>query len=424
MGVLSIVDALTNKIMARAIAYFDNSAEYCIHFYRVIPKVDKTVEDFMDRLKILLFGDASNYHVTLAAALRELGHEATVISSGSSWMNTRRDIDLSRSAGVTGAVKYVAELLKLLPRLKGYDIVHLINPIFLDLRPGKVKMVFDYLRHNNRHVLLSAIGTDLSYVRACYDGTTFRYSDYFVGDRPSPYMLSSESKGQSNWFLPEMKRYSEYFVSHVEGAVACLYEYYVAYGKMLPKDKLAYGGIPIDTDAIEPNIITETPRRVRFFIGIQRSRTVLKGTDLLLAALKRTCDRFPEECEMRVVENVPYADYVKLMSESHVILDQLYSYTPATNALLGMARGLVAVSGAEPEFYDFIGEHDCKPVVNVSPLVDGDIDDKLAWIVNNRDKLPALSKMSREFVVKHNDSRKVALRHLDFWNKIINSNDA
>lgn len=378
----------------------------------------------MEKLKILFFGDASNYHITLAAALRELGHETTVISSGSGWMDTRRDINLSRGAGLTGAVKYVADIVRLLPRLRGYDVVHLINPIFIDLRPGKVKMVFDCLRRNNRHVFLSAIGTDLCYVKACYDGKTFRYSDYLVGDRPSPYMLSSESKGQSNWFLPEMEQYSKHFVSHIEGAVACLYEYYAAYSKELPKDKLAYGGIPIDTDAIKPNIITETPDKVKFFIGVQRNRNVLKGTDLLLAALKRTCDRFPKQCEMRVVENVPYAEYVKLMSESHVILDQLYSYTPATNALLGMARGLVAVSGAEPEFYDFIGEHDCKPIVNVSPLVDGDIDAKLAWIVENRDKLPMLSRMSREFVVKHNDSRKVALRHLDFWNKIIKSNDA
>ena len=127
---------------------------------------------------------------------------------------------------------------------------------------------------------------------------------------------------------------------------------------------------------------------------------------------------------MRVVEDVPYDEDVELVSESNVIREQLYSYTPATKAVLGMARGLVAVSGAEPEFYDFIGEHDCKPIVNVSPLVDGDIDAKLAWIVENRDKLPMLSRMSREFVVKHNDSRKVALRHLDFWNKIIKSNDA
>ena len=84
-----------------------------------------------------------------------------------------------------------------------------------------------------------------------------------------------------------------------------------------------------------------------------------------------------------------------------------------------MAQGLVAVSGAEDEFYDFIGETDCRPIVNVSPLVEGDIEEKLLWIVNNKHLLPKLSRMSREFVVKHNDSEKVAQRHLDFWNKVL-----
>ena len=147
---------------------------------------------------------------------------------------------------------------------------------------------------------------------------------------------------------------------------------------------------------------------------------MMKGSDLLLDALRRTCDRYPGLCEMQVVENRPLDEYNKLLSAAHVNLDQLYSYTPATNALAGMAQGVVAVSGAEPEFYDFIGEHDCRPIINVSPLVEGDIDARLAWIVEHRDQLPRLSRQSREFVEKHNDSRIVAQRHIDFWNNVIN----
>ena len=108
------------------------------------------------------------------------------------------------------------------------------------------------------------------------------------------------------------------------------------------------------------------------------------------------------------------------MSLAHVMLDQLYSYTPATNALLAMARGLVAVSGAEPEYYDLIGEHDNQPIINVSPLVEGDIDAKLEWLVQNKHLLPDLSRRSREFVEKHNDARVVAHRHIDFYDQILN----
>ena len=129
--------------------------------------------------------------------------------------------------------------------------------------------------------------------------------------------------------------------------------------------------------------------------------------------------KYPDRSALRVVENLPYEEYLKQMSESHVILDQLYSYTPATNALIAMAQGLVAVSGAEPEYYDFIGENKCRPIINVSPLVDGDIDAKLEWIVQNKHLLPRLSHESREFVMRHNDYMVVAQRHEEFWKKIL-----
>ena len=130
-------------------------------------------------------------------------------------------------------------------------------------------------------------------------------------------------------------------------------------------------------------------------------------------------DRYPTLCELTVVENVPYGEYIQQLSNSHVLLDQLYSYTPATNALLAMARGLVAVSGAEPEYYNLIGERDNHPIINVSPLVKGDIDAKLEWIVQNKHMLPELSRHSREFVEKHNDAHVVAHRHVDFYEKIL-----
>ena len=47
-------------------------------------------------MKILLLGDYSNYHRALSLALRKLGHDVTVASDGSRWMDTGRDIDLSR----------------------------------------------------------------------------------------------------------------------------------------------------------------------------------------------------------------------------------------------------------------------------------------------------------------------------------------
>lgn len=368
-------------------------------------------------MKILFVGDASNMHNCLARELRKMGHTAVVASGGSRWMNTGRDINLCRRDGKIGAVRYVADILAALQRMRGYDVVELANQIFLELRPEKLRLIFDYLKRNNKRVVLSALGTDYVYYCACHDGHTFRYSDYMVGDEPSPYVSSAEyvAQHQENWAKPLMRDYSKHVLDGIDGAVACLYEYYAAYRDVLG-DRLCYAGIPIDVESVQMKHGGDVPKKVKFFIGIQRDRNVIKGTDRLLAALKRVCSRHDDAAEMDVVENMPYADYLERMGQSDVILDQLYSYTPATNALLGMAQGLVAVSGAEPEYYDLIGENENRPIVNVRPDVDGDIDEKLEWIVTHRELLPQMSRASREFVVKHNSAHVVAERYLKFWN--------
>lgn len=367
-------------------------------------------------MKILFVGDASNFHNCLAEALRKMGHDAVVASGGSQWMNTGRDIDLHRSASWTGTAAYLARLLRALPRMRGYDVVHLCSPIFLPLRPERLKHLLSYLRRHNGKIVLSALGTDYVYYRACHDGHSFRYSEYMVGDSPSPYVDSSEyiAQHQQNWEQPFMKRYSDFVLQNIDGAVACLYEYYAAYAPILG-DRLAYAGIPIDTASLSPIELEKEPEKVRFFVGIQRDRNVVKGVDRLLAALKRIHAENPEQCEICAVENLPYDDYIAAMRSSHVILDQLYSYTPATNALLAMAQGIVAVSGAEEEYYRLIGETENRPIINVSPLIEGDIEEKLRWIIANKHLLPELSRQSRSFVVKHNDARLVAQRHLQFW---------
>ena len=83
-------------------------------------------------MKILLIGEYSNVHNTLARGMRELGHQVTVASDGDSWKDYPRDIDLARKPG--RRMQFLWRLVKALPRMRGYDVVQLINPMFLELR--------------------------------------------------------------------------------------------------------------------------------------------------------------------------------------------------------------------------------------------------------------------------------------------------
>lgn len=133
-------------------------------------------------------------------------------------------------------------------------------------------------------------------------------------------------------------------------------------------------------------------------------------------ALQKIEAKYPDQCEIVKVESVPYHEYIKIMSESDVILDQLYSYTPGMNALAAMAQGITAVGGGEPEMYELLGEVENKPVINVLPTEE-DVYDKLESLIKNKDRLHESSKNSFLFIRKHHDYLNVAQEYVKAWSK-------
>lgn len=373
-------------------------------------------------MKILLMGDYSNCHRTLATGLRRLGHEVTVASNGSHWLDTERDIDLTRRRGKLGGMRYYLDLrYRLRGRLSGYDIVSIHNPGFVELRPGRAIEIFNQLKRDNRAVFLTAMGSDLPYLDLCEaTDSPLKYNEWFIGGRPAPLNISSPGLWDE-WHSPELRRLHSAVYAGIDGAVSVLYEYDLAIRRALPEGMTAYGGLPIDTRSITPVDIDLGPAdKVRIFLGRHRGRLAEKGTDLLETAARRVVERHPSLAELIIVENRPYREYIELLRSAHIVLDQIYSYTPAINALLAMAYGLNVVSGGEPEYYDFIGERDNRPVINAVPELEG-LTSILERAVLDRGMIAERGRRSREFVELHNDCDIVARRFLSFWQERLNT---
>lgn len=374
-----------------------------------------------EKLKVLLVGDASNCHNALAGGLRKLGHEVVVASDGTEWMDTDRDIDLSRRwDNKLGGLELWLRIKRMLSRMTGFDVVSIATQGFVRLRPERQWRIYDFLRKNNRGIFYTALATDSNYVRFALDPECpLRYTEYKYGGKSTPY-LWQEPQLADNWLSEEMAGFCNHIYDTIDGAVSILYEYDVALRSRLAADKIAYGGIPIDVDSLECAELPDNISKVRFFIGRHRRRVLEKGGELLEAAAKAVVERYPDRAELVIVENRPYSEYLELLKSAHVLLDQLYSYTPATNALLAMAYGRCVVSGAEPEYYDFIGEEDCRPIINGLPEYDTLVS-TLERLVLNPDEIVRRGKMGRAFVEKHNSDMVVAQRFLNFWQK--RSND-
>lgn len=370
-----------------------------------------------EKPRILLVGDYSNFHATLGKGLRKLGYDVTVASDGSTFMECDRDIDITRRhQSKIGGALYAASLYgKIHRHLRGFDIVSFRDPQFLELKPKRIKWFFNKIVDANTSCFLSFLTTDVKFLDMLEAADSpLRYSEWFIDGKPNRLRIHDQAQWDG-WHSEEMVDLVDTFYSRIKGTVTALYEYQLAAERIFPKDKVAYGGIPIDTAAIDFREL-DRPKKVRLFLARDYRRQLEKGSDLLEKAARNIVARYPDKAEFIMLENVPRKQYLEVMRSCHVLLDQIYSYTPASMALEGMASGLTVVSGGEPEFYDFIGEKENFPVVN-APYELEPLEKCLENLIMNPSRLHANSRRGREFVEKHNSMETVARRFLDFWIK-------
>ncbi len=366
-------------------------------------------------MKILLLGEYSNVHWTLACALRKMGHEVCVVSNCDEWKGYSTDIPLIRKPGRWGAITYLYKVLRLLPKLRGYDVVQLINPVhFIDLKAERGIRIYDYLRRHNKRVFLGAFGYDYYYVYDSVVRCTLRYCDFYTPTREVHHEWNSAN--EHDWLHTFKKEANIHIAETCDGIISGLYEYDVAYRPYFP-EKTTFIPFPIEVSNTVVEILPHASnRKLRFFIGIQRHRTALKGTDIMLRALERIVADYPDQAEMVKAESVPFEQYKEMMRSSDVLLDQIYSYTPAMNALLAMSQGLILVGGGEEENYTILGEEELRPIINVQPDEE-DIYRQLEQLVLHPERIDQLKRDSITYIRRHHDSIKVAKQYIAAWNK-------
>lgn len=380
-------------------------------------------------MRILLIGEYSNVHWTLAEGLRALGHEVTVVSDGDGWKDYPRDINLKRGPlnSQLSTLNYLWDLAKIFPRLRGYDIVQLINPVFLDLRAERIWPFYRYLRRHNGRVFMGAFGIDHYWVKVGMDCKTFRYSDFNFGSqlRDYPFMHTMIA----DWLNGTKGLLNQRIAEDCDGIITGLYEYEMCYRPYYPS-KTRFIPFPINLSSVtptstinpqpssinhKPSTINHKPSTINLFIGIQRSRSSYKGTDVMLAALQRLKKDYPNRLDIFKAENVPFAQYQEMMNNSHALLDQLYSYTPGMNGLLAMAKGLVLVGGGEPEHYDLLGERVLRPIINVQPTEEDVYQQIATRLLSGKEDIHQLQLDSIEYIRRHHDHIKVAKQYVDLY---------
>ena len=359
-------------------------------------------------MKILLIGEASFVHNTLKRGLVERGHHVTTMSDGNGWHDAPRDIDLRRDLrwGKLSGLKVVWQLVRHLPQLCGNDIVQIHNYQFVPLMYRWNTLLLRLLKLVNHRVVKGCYGDDPQVFRRQAIGVP-SYSDTYWGGMERNTSLNSgriaevtEHGAEESW--RETTRMSD-------ALVACLYEYWLNYNEAPYSPRLHYIPLPMVLPDMDRVKVKGTGDVIKVLVGIQPQRDYMKGARKIASFVEEVSRRHPGKVDIRYVEGVPYDEYKRMLAAADVLVDQLYSYTPSMNSLAAMACGTVVIGGGEEEFYEFIGERQLRPIINVRPDVDGEVNIEAiekAFFTGGR--LAEMSRESVEFAHKYHDYRHVA----------------
>ena len=378
-------------------------------------------------MKILLIGEYSHLHNSLKKALLQLGHEVVLLGTGDGFKNYPIDVDISSQKwhhfwqkyfylSINKLVGYnqfkkdcFNHLMSFIPRIKEFDLVQFINVVPFMLSPDVMLLFYKELFRQNVPVFLSACGED-SHIIEFYGAGGMRYSIL------DPYQNNSRHKEEAFFsyrFLDHKNVALYHFViDNVKAIIPSDLDYAIPYRNISKAVPMIPNPVDVDGIAFKPLIIND---KIRIFFGINRHSFYKKGGDIVLKVLDRIEKAFGEKVQIAMAENLAYETYMKRFDDTHIFIDQLYSYDQGYNALEAMAKGKCVLTGAEKEFEE---RYNLSKQVAVNVLPDeADLYHKLVKLIENPEKIIEIGKNARFFVEKHHNYIEVAKQYLEVWQK-------
>ena len=378
-------------------------------------------------MKILLAGEYSRLHNTLKEGLKKTGHTAHVLSSGDDFKNYPSDFSfrplwherqpllflrkiIHRFSGFDTAVwEKSIRLKKIIPRLRDYDVVQLINTYPFETPLKTEQQFLQRLFLQNKKSFLLACGDDYVTNKYYLEGK-MRYSVL------TPYLENPYLKkrfGYSLKYLNEdFKRLHDFVMENVRAVIPTDLDYAIPY-KNHPKNA---GMIPnpVNTDKITYEF-PSLKDGIVIFHGINSGNIWKKGNMFFSNALRLIKKKYGNRVRIIETYDLPYDRYMDYLKKAHIVLDQVYSYDQGYNALESMAMGKVVFTGAEKEFYDRYGL--TEPVC-INALPDSMyLTEKLSELIENPDLLRRISLNARRFIEREHDYKEIARRYVKVWQR-------
>lgn len=378
-------------------------------------------------MKILLVGEFSRLHNSLKEGLLSLNHTVSIIGSGDDFKKFPVDYSIAPRIFLSSSLlnffnKVFFKLFRsdlrllergirfylLLPKLKNYDIVQLINSDAVETYPFASRYLLKKLFHQNKKISLLICGEETPIIEYLLKNE-MKYSIL------NPLFADQNLKKSYNYSLkyvqPNYRKTFNFITKKSSSIITSDLDY------KIPMEKMGYHSEfipnPINTDEIsfEPLKIVD---KIIVFLGINESSSVKKGSLFFEKAIEIIKEKYPNQVETIVTRSIPYQQYIEAYDRAHILLDQVYSYDQGYNALEAMAKGKVVFTGAENEFYKQYNLTE-KVAINALPDVDYLVNE-LSYLIEHPDEIITIGKRARIFVEKEHDYLKITEKYLETWN--------
>lgn len=379
-------------------------------------------------MRILLVGEFSRLHNSLKEGLVALGHEVTLVGSGDDFKNFPVDFSIA-SKTVEGSVllgflsRITNKLFglrletiekgrrfeKLLPKLKGFDIVQLINSDAIETTPEFSIELYKKLFAQNKKAFLLVCGDETPVVEELLRNK-LKYSvltPYFEDKKLEPhyrYTLKYTSE--------KYRKLYDFVSRNASALVTSDLDYKVVMDAAQIQTTLIPNPVNVDKIPFETLKIDEP---IVIFYGANKYSSVKKGGKFFTEALQTIHEKYGTKIRIETVNSLPYSDYIEHVKNAHIVLDQIYAFDQGYNALEAMARGKVVFTGAESEFIDFYRLTETV-AINALPEVNYLVSE-LSKLIENPQLLVEIGKNARQFIEREHDYKTIAARYLKAWDQ-------
>ena len=376
-------------------------------------------------MRILLLGEYSRLHNSLKEGLITLGHEVILVGNGDGFKNFPVDFSIEAKWSKTKLLNIPRQIIArifhfdfaklehgirfyfLLPKLKAFDIVQLINESPIQTTKNLELYLLKKVVENNGKLFILSSGVDYLSVQFLLEKRISKSILQPLFENPS---LQKEYDYVFEYTEEKHKKIHDFVYQKCEGIIASDIDYVLPLkgnGKFL---ELIPNPINIS------KLVFEAPkikREIIIFLGINQWNYHQKGIVYFEQALAIIKKKFGEKVAITIVKNIPYTDYINLYNKAHILLDQCFAYDQGYNALEAMAKGKVVFTGAETEFenhYNLIE----KVAINAKPDVDYLVN-QLSFLIENPQEITIIGESARRFIEKEHDHLKIAGNYLKVW---------